>query len=147
MRLLLDTHVLLWWLDDNPALSAEARDLISLGENEVYVSAISAAEIAIKSSVGKLRIPSDLEQQLDRNAFAPLPLRVRHGLAVETLPLHHRDPFDRLLIAQARCEDLTLATADRMFAAYDIRIVDAGGALDSGDRRPSPEADTTRARH
>lgn len=126
MRLLLDTHVLLWWLDDRPALGAEARELISLGENEVFVSAISAAEIAIKSSVGKLRVPGDFEQQLDQNAFSPLPLRIRHGLAVEMLPLHHRDPFDRLLIAQAQCEDLTVVTADRAFAAYDVRTVDAG---------------------
>lgn len=126
MRLLLDTHVLLWWLDDRPALGAEARELISLGENEVFVSAISAAEIAIKSSVGKLRVPGDFEQQLDQNAFSPLPLRIRHGLAVEMLPLYHRDPFDRLLIAQAQCEDLTVVTADRAFAVYDVRTVDAG---------------------
>jgi PIN domain nuclease of toxin-antitoxin system len=131
VRLLLDTHVLLWWLDDSPALGAGARDLISDGETEVFVSAVSAAEIAIKSSVGKLRVPSDLEQQLAENAFASLPLRLRHGLAVETLPLHHRDPFDRLLVAQARCEDLTLVTADRMFAAYDVPTVDAA-AVDSG---------------
>lgn len=128
MRLLLDTHVLLWWLDDRPALGAEAKELISLGENEVFVSAISAAEIAIKSSVGKLREPGDLEQQLDENAFAPLPLRIQHGLAVERLPLHHRDPFDRLLIAQAQCEDLTVVTADRAFDAYDVRTIDAAAA-------------------
>lgn len=134
MRLLLDTHVLLWWLDDSPALGAEGRDLISLGANEVFVSAISAAEIAIKSSVGKLRVPADLEQQLEQNAFASLPLRIRHALAVEMLPLHHRDPFDRLLIAQARCEDLTLVTADRMFAAYDVPTVDPAGAVDTSDR-------------
>lgn len=126
MRLLLDTHVLLWWLDNRPALGAEARSLIGLGENDVFVSAVSAAEIAVKSSVGKLRIPDDLEQQLERNAFAPLPLRIRHGLAVETLPLHHRDPFDRLLIAQAQCEDLAVVTADPMFSAYKVRTIDAG---------------------
>ncbi|HEY8473889.1 MAG TPA: type II toxin-antitoxin system VapC family toxin [Natronosporangium sp.] len=125
MRLLLDTHVLLWWLDDSPALGVKARELISLGENEVFVSAISAAEIASKSSVGKLRVPADLEQQIEENAFTPLPFRVRHGLAVETLPLHHRDPFDRLLIAQAQCEDLAVVTADQVFAAYDVRTVDA----------------------
>jgi PIN domain nuclease of toxin-antitoxin system len=133
VRLLLDTHVLLWWLDDSLALGGEAKELISVGETEVFVSAISAAEIAIKSSVGKLRVPADLEQQLEQNAFVPLPLRLRHGLAVETLPLHHRDPFDRLLIAQAQCEDLTLVTADRMFAAYDVATVDAGAAVDSKD--------------
>ena len=135
MRLLLDTHVLLWWLDDSPQLGTEARDLIGLGDNEVFVSAISAAEIAIKSSIGKLRVPADLEQQLDDNAFAPLPLRLHHGLAVEMLPFHHRDPFDRLLIAQARCEDLTLVTADRMFAAYDVPTVDAGAAVSGGRGR------------
>lgn len=128
MRLLLDTHVLLWWLDDRPALDTEARALIRSGENDVFVSAISAAEIAIKSSLGKLNAPDDLEQQLEDNAFTPLPLQVRHGLAVEGLPQHHRDPFDRLLIAQARCEELTILTADRMFKAYDIRMVNAGGA-------------------
>lgn len=125
MRLLLDTHVLLWWLDDRPALGPGARDLISQGDNEVFVSAISAAEIAIKSSIGKLRVPVDLEQQLDDNAFEPLPLRVSHGLALHDLPLHHRDPFDRLLIAQAKCEDLAVVTADPAFGAYDVRIVDA----------------------
>lgn len=125
MRLLLDTHVLLWWLDNHPELGAKARDIISTGDNEVFVSAISAAEIAIKSSIGKLRVPNDLEWQLDQNAFIPLPLRVHHGLALEGLPLHHRDPFDRLLIAQAQCEDLVLVTADSAFAAYDTRTVDA----------------------
>jgi PIN domain nuclease of toxin-antitoxin system len=125
VRLLLDTHVLLWWLDDRPALGSDARDLISQGDNDVFVSAISAAEIAIKSSIGKLRAPDDLEQQLDDNAFEPLPLRIRHRLALQDLPLHHRDPFDRLLIAQAKCEDLAVVTANRAFTAYDIRTVDA----------------------
>lgn len=114
-------------MDDRPALGAKARELISVGENEVFVSAISAAEIAIKSSAGKLRAPGDIEQQLDRNAFAPLPLRFHHGLAVEALPLHHRDPVDRLLIARAQCEELVVVTVDRAFAAYDVRTVDAAG--------------------
>jgi PIN domain nuclease of toxin-antitoxin system len=127
MRLLLDTHVLLWWLDDRPALGRAAKDLISQGDNDVFVSAISAAEIALKSSIGKLRLPEDLEQQLDDNAFEPLPLRMSHGLALQGLPLHHRDPFDRLLIAQATCEDLAVVTADRAFSAYEVRIVDAAG--------------------
>jgi PIN domain nuclease of toxin-antitoxin system len=125
VRLLLDTHVLLWWLDDRPALGPEARRLIEDSGNEVFVSAISAAEIAIKSSLGKLRVPADLDQQLDANAFTPLPLAVRHGLAVSALPPHHRDPFDRLLIAQAQCEDLTVLTADPAFSGYPVRVVDA----------------------
>jgi PIN domain nuclease of toxin-antitoxin system len=72
-----------------------------------------------------LRTPDDLERQIEENTFSVLPLTVRHGLAVETLPPHHRDPFDRLLIAQVRCEDLAVLTADPAFAAYDVRVIDA----------------------
>jgi PIN domain nuclease of toxin-antitoxin system len=125
VRLLLDTHVLLWWLDDRPVLGEEARRLIRTADNEVFVSTISAAEIAIKSSLGKLRAPADLEQQLEQNAFTPLPLTVHHGLTVQALPWHHRDPFDRLLIAQGRCEDLPVLTADPAFTAYEVRVVNA----------------------
>lgn len=136
MRLLLDTHVLLWWLDDHPALGATARKAISAAGNEVFVSAISAAEIAIKSAIGKLQVPDDLEGQLDLNAFTPLPLRIHHGVAVKDLPLHHRDPFDRLLIAQASTEGLTMVTADRAFAAYGIEMLFAGVEDSPGQAQP-----------
>lgn len=125
MRILLDTHIVLWWLDDRPRLRAPERELVASGEHEVYVSALTAAEIALKSSIGKLKAPADLDVQLAAYHFIELPLTARHGLALADLPWHHRDPFDRLLIAQARCEDLTILTADRHFEAYDVRVIPA----------------------
>ena len=124
MRLLLDTNVLIWWLTESPRLSKETRDAIT-AEPEVIVSAVSAFEIAVKSAIGKLRVPGDLEVQIVEQAMTELPVTVRHGLAVGQLPMHHRDPFDRLLIAQAQCEGLTIVTADRTFAAYDVPIMAA----------------------
>lgn len=122
MRLLLDTNVLIWWLEESPRLGKETRDAIT-GEPEVMVSAVSAVEIAAKMSVGKLRVPGDLAAQITEQAMIELPVTVRHGVAVGQLPLHHRDPFDRLLIAQARCEGLTIVTAERAFAAYDVPVL------------------------
>ncbi|MDQ2788651.1 MAG: type II toxin-antitoxin system VapC family toxin [Actinomycetota bacterium] len=124
MRLLLDTNVLIWWLAESPRLSKETRDAIT-AEPEVIVSAVSAFEIAVKSAIGKLRVPDDLEVQIVEQAMTELPVTVRHGLAVGQLPMHHRDPFDRFLIAQAQCEGLTIITADRAFAAYDVPIMAA----------------------
>ncbi len=123
MRLLLDTHVVIWWLEDPGRLSGKARTAID--SHEVLVSAVTACEIAQKSAVGKLRTPADLEDQIEDNEFRPLPISVRHGMATFELPFHHKDPFDRLLVAQARCEGLTLVTADRKLAAYDVPILDA----------------------
>lgn len=124
MRLLLDTNVLIWWLAESPRLRKETRDAIT-AEPEVIVSAVSALEIAVKSAIGKVRVPGDLEVQIVEQAMTELPVTVRHGLAVGQLPMHHRDPFDRLLIAQAQCEGLTIITADRAFAAYDVPIMAA----------------------
>lgn len=123
MRLLLDTHVVLWWLEADPRIEDEVLGAISSTENEVFVSAVSATEIAIKSVLGKLRTPDDLELQVTQNWFTPLPLTIRHGQAVGELPLHHRDPFDRMLIAQARCEGLTLVTADKAIQKYDVPLL------------------------
>jgi PIN domain nuclease of toxin-antitoxin system len=124
VRLLLDTNVLIWWLEESPRLGKETRDAIT-GELEVMVSAVSAFEIAAKVAVGKLRAPGDLAVQITEQTMIELPVTVRHGLAVGQLPMHHRDPFDRLLIAQARCEGLTIVTADRAFAAYDVPVLPA----------------------
>lgn len=124
MRLLLDTNVVIWWLEESPRLGMVTREAIT-GEAEVVVSAVSAFEIAAKMAVGKLRAPGDLAVQIAEQAMIELPVTVRHGLAVGQLPLHHRDPFDRLLIAQAMCERLTIVTADRAFAAYDVPILPA----------------------
>lgn len=123
MRLLLDTNVVIWWLEDSDRLGSAARNAIDDGSNEVYVSAVSACEISIKSSLGKLRTPTDLEQQISKNFFMALPITVEHGVAVHELPLHHRDPFDRILIAQARCEGLTVVTSDDQFSGYDVPVL------------------------
>lgn len=124
MRLLLDTSVLIWWLEESPRLGKKTRDVIA-EEPEVVVSAVSAFEIAAKAASGKLREPGDLAVQIAEQMMIELPVTVRHGLAAGRLPMHHRDPFDRLIIAQARCEELTIITADRAFAAYDVPILPA----------------------
>ena len=122
MRILLDTHVLLWWLGDDAQLGPEARLVIADGGNEVFVSAVSIAEIAIKRSQGKLTAPSELLTVLAEEGFQELPLLSSHAAELENLPWHHRDPFDRLLVAQARVEGLTLATHDRHLAQYDVPV-------------------------
>jgi PIN domain nuclease of toxin-antitoxin system len=120
VNLLLDTHVFLWWaLDDRSALG-RARDLISDGRTRVSVSSASVWEITIKKALGKLRAPDDVRARLQADRFLPLALSVDHALAVADLPAHHHDPFDRLLIAQARVERLTLVTADRQITRYDV---------------------------
>src|SRR5262249_887934 len=118
LRLLLDTHLLLWWLEDNPALSGTARALISDPENVVFVSAVSLWEICLKQSLGKLRLPPDFEERLLAESFESLPLTASQTRPVASLTWHHRDPFDRMLIAQARADDLLLLTADAVVATY-----------------------------
>jgi len=126
-RLLLDTHVFLWWLDDAPDLSAPARLAIADVGNECYLSLASCWEMAIKSSLGKLRLARPVErfvsEQLTANGFHLLNIELRHAAQVKTLPFHHRDPFDRLLIAQAITEKLTMVSADNAFASYEVKIV------------------------
>ena len=112
MRVLLDTHLLLWWLTDDPTLSAEARTLISDPETTVFISAVTMWEIWLKESLGKLRLPPDFETRMTEEAFENLPLTFQHTRQVASLPWRHRDPFDRMLVAQARCENLLLLTAD-----------------------------------
>lgn len=124
MSVLLDTNVLIWWLEESPRLGARARDVIT-SEHEVVVSAVSAVEIVVKTAIGKLHTPDDLAERIADESMVELPLTVRHGLALKNLPLHHRDPFDRMLIAQAQCEGLTIITSDRAFAAYDVPILAA----------------------
>jgi PIN domain nuclease of toxin-antitoxin system len=126
LRALLDTQVLLWWLFDDPRLSPRVSATISDGGSEILVSAVSAFEIATKKLIGKLDVPDDLAEQLEASAFVELPATIAHCFEVSKLPLHHRDPFDRLLVAQARCEKLTLITADRMLSRYDVETLPAG---------------------
>jgi PIN domain nuclease of toxin-antitoxin system len=109
--LLLDTHVLLWLLDDSPRLGSQARNRIT-GSAAVYVSAASTWELAIKAAVGKITLPDDLEEAIDRSAVRALPVTRRHTLASDLMALPHKDPFDAVLVAQATVERLTLLTAD-----------------------------------
>ncbi len=124
MRLLLDAHILLWWLSSSPRLPKAARTAIE--ESAVaYVSAATAWEIAIKVAAGKLEFRGDLEEQLALNDFHPLPITLIHALLAAKLPRHHADPFDRMLVAQASFESLKLVTADPRLAAYGVPILPA----------------------
>lgn len=126
MNLLLDTHVLLWALGDDPSLSQEARTAITDGRNVVFVSAATAWEISIKKALGKLRVPAgDYLEELRRHRFTPLDITSEHALAVESLPPHYADPFDRMLVAQAMVERLTLVTHDSRFKAYAVPTISA----------------------
>lgn len=118
MRLLIDTHLLLWWLGGDASLPAEAEAQISNPENTIFVSAVSLWEIWLKVSLGKLRLPADFEPRLARESFENLPLTAAQAREVAMLPWHHRDPFDRMLVAQATTERLILLTADRRLTAY-----------------------------
>lgn len=120
MTLLLDTHAFLWWMDDPGLLSRAAREAIADGKNTVYVSAAVAWEITIKRALGKLDAPDDLEDAMQANRFLPLPISVAHALAVAGLPPIHRDPFDRMLLAQAKHEGFKLVSRDQHAAQYGI---------------------------
>jgi PIN domain nuclease of toxin-antitoxin system len=119
VRLLLDTPALLWWLADD-GLTDRARDAVADHANLVMVSAVSAWEISIKKALGKLTAPNDLERQIDQGGLTPLPITIRHGITAGALPRHHDDPFDRMLIAQAVAEGLTIVTHDKRFADYNV---------------------------
>ncbi|MCC7176285.1 MAG: type II toxin-antitoxin system VapC family toxin [Bryobacterales bacterium] len=122
MQLLVDTHLLLWWLADSPSLPAEARTLIADAENTVFVSAVSMWEIWLKESLGKLRLPRGFEDRLAAGPFARLPLTGAQARRVAALPWHHRDPSDRMRVAQVQQENLILLTADDPVAAYGGRV-------------------------
>ena len=127
MRILLDTHTFLWWVWDAPELPAKARKYIANPDNECLLSLASVWEIAIKSSLGKLKIDRPLDQfipeQLSANGFKPLEIGFRHIVQVNTMPFHHKDPFDRLLAAQAREEKLLIVSADPIFTQYGIKRI------------------------
>jgi PIN domain nuclease of toxin-antitoxin system len=118
LKVLLDTHLVLWWLMDSPSLPAEARKLIGDPETTVFLSAVSLWEIWLKQSLGKLDLPASFEEKLAAECFENLPLTAVQARQVALLPWHHRDPFDRMLVAQARAEGLTLLTADAVVGKY-----------------------------
>jgi PIN domain nuclease of toxin-antitoxin system len=123
VRLLLDTHVVLWQLSGVRSLGAHAREAIAAAA-ELTFSVVSFAEIGVKAAVGKLEVPDDLHARVLDTGVRVLGLSPAHGLAVASLPLHHRDPFDRLLVAQAQHEGFTLVTADARMHAYELEVVD-----------------------
>ncbi|MCD6290170.1 MAG: type II toxin-antitoxin system VapC family toxin [Anaerolineae bacterium] len=129
MNVLLDTHTFLWWIGDDPRLSPRAREVIADGENTVFLSAASGWEIAIKARLGKLRLTGtrDLErfvvEQIATNAFTALPVHLSHALHAYTLPLLHRDPFDRLLVAQSQLEHMPIITNDRWIQRYPVETI------------------------
>ena len=125
MRLLLDTHAFLWWIDGGRTLETEARAAIADGGSDVAVSAASAWEISIKRALGKLRLDADVGDQLRRNRFRPLPITVENALAAGALPRHHDDPFDRMLVAQALAEGLMIVTRDPRFEPYGVAVLAA----------------------
>ena len=127
MRLLLDTHTFLWWVADLPRLSGRARSEIANPENEILLSAASGWEIAIKSALGRLKLSAEpsvfVPEHLRRNDFDVIPVGLHHGLEVYGLPPHHRDPFDRLLVAQSRCEGIPLISADERLKSYEVELL------------------------
>ena len=123
MRLLLDTHILLWWLTDDPQLVEPARGAIADASAHVLVSAATAWEITVKQAAGRLEAPEDLLDVLTANRFDTLPITAAHAIGAGRLPPHHADPFDRMLIAQAQEEGLTLVSADRRFTDYDVDLL------------------------
>lgn len=125
MRLLLDTNALLWWARDDPTLNRQALEAINNPDNEVFVSVVSVWEISIKRSTGKLDSPDDLVAQIERSHFIRLPNTFGHAELAGRLPLHHRDPFDRMLVAQAQAEDLILVTRDRDVQRYEVETLTA----------------------
>lgn len=122
MRLLLDTNVVLWWLADDPTLADDIKDRID-HDAEVHLSPVTVWEIAIKQAIGKLVEPADLPERVRAAQLPEIAITSEHALVAGRLPLHHRDPFDRMLVAQAKCEGLALVTRDGQISKYDVTVL------------------------
>ncbi len=125
MNILIDTHVLLWWPNDDPKITSDAREAIAAGANMVFVSTVSIWEIRIKQALGKLEVPNNFVDVLNSQPFGQLDITAVHAHAVGDLPMHHRDPFDRMLIAQAIIEKMALVTKDVQFELYPVSLIKA----------------------
>jgi PIN domain nuclease of toxin-antitoxin system len=127
MKALLDTHTFLWWVADDPQISLNAKDIISNPDNEIYFSIVSAWEIIIKVGTGKLTLSEPAEiyipSRVASNQFETIPVQMSHILRINNLPSFHKDPFDRLLIAQSLVEDLALITVDGAITRYPIKTI------------------------
>lgn len=122
MRFLADTHVILWWLQNDRRLGRDLMTLLDTGP-DAFVSAVSVWEVSVKQAIGKLEEYADLAAAISERGFQELPITFRHAVAMRELPPHHKDPFDRMLIAQARTENLTVVTHDRRFESYDVQLL------------------------
>lgn len=129
MKFLIDSHVWIWWMADMEALSEETRNILEHPRNEIFVSTASSWEIAIKYSIGKLSLPSTPEEffikGLARCGFSTLKVEHIHALRLASLPLHHNDPFDRMLIAQSQVENIPIITSDKKFSMYEVELIQA----------------------
>jgi len=123
MNILLDTHVLIWALENNSSLSKAAKEAIQEGKNRVFVSAASVWEMSIKKTMGKLKVPDNLYEELEKHRFTMLDISFEHAQLAGELPNIHKDPFDRMLIAQAKLENLTLITVDSYIHKYDVKLL------------------------
>ena len=127
MKVLLDTHTFLWWIANDSQLSERARTVIEDADHQLFLSAASGWEIAIKTRIGKLKLADDLQgfvsEQLRINAIQVLPIQMAHALQMATLPDHHRDPFDRMLVAQSQLEQLPILTIDPQIAKYSVTVI------------------------
>ena len=127
MKALLDTHVFLWWIMDDERLTPYIRNFIADEGNDLFLSSASCWEIAIKTKIGRLKLPEIPEKfipdQMIANNISGLPIQLIHALHVYNLPDHHKDPFDRMLVAQAHIERIPIITNDRLFADYDVKIL------------------------
>ena len=127
MRFLLDTQVFLWWIADDPRISSSASEIIADGRNDLFLSTASVWEIASKAKLGRIRLPQNpqgfVARQLSANAIESFPIQMSHALHTFTLPPYHRDPFDRIIVAQAQLEKLTVLSSDPQIARYDIKVI------------------------
>lgn len=127
MKALLDTHTFLWWITNTPKLSSRVHKIVSDGKNELFLSAASGWEIAIKAQLGRLQVPDKPElfisEQMVINAIQGLPIQISHAVHVYNLPTHHRDPFDRLLVSQAQLEGLPILTIDPLISQYQVKVI------------------------
>lgn len=125
MRYLIDTHIFIWWMERSSRLSKDIFDLLNNPQNKVFLSAASIWEIVIKKAKKKLKTPKDVEGGIKASGFIPINIEMLHVLEVEKLPIYHNDPFDRILISQARVENLTFITSDKKIWKYNLPMLKA----------------------
>lgn len=124
-RLLLDTHVFIWWMSGSANLGSMAIKQISDPENKVFISAVSVWEMMIKRQLGKLECPDNLDSIIEELGFEQLDISAQHAVQTDHLPMHHKDPFDRMLIAQSQVDGLQIITKDERFSDYQVSLIDA----------------------